>query len=225
MHPHLAPAFRRLKKALFTLSAAVEENLHLAVKAVCEGDASLVDQVRARDLEIDLMEVDLEEECLKIMALYQPVAIDLRFVASVLKINNDLERIGDLAENIVKHAASVSAKDHVDSASRLPRIAGMAQGMLRKSLDAVVGMDTKLAREVLAADDDVDALYHELIGLLRQRVREDGTKLDEMLPLMLVSKHIERIADLATNIAEDAIYMVDGEIVRHGRHPVIRDGR
>jgi len=223
MHPHLMPAFRRLKKSLFTLSAVVEENLHLAVKAVLTNDASLIDQVRARDLEIDLMEVDFEEECLKVLALHQPVAIDLRFVIAVLKINNDLERIGDLAVSIAEHARSFPCEDHVDSVRRVPRMAETAQSMLRKSLDAVVGMDEELAHEVMAADDDVDRDYYELTQILREQMRKDGSMVDCLLPVMLVSKHIERIADLATNIAEDAIYMVSGEIVRHGRHHVSRD--
>ncbi len=223
MHPHLAPAFRRLKKSLFTLSAAVEDNLHLAVRAVLGGDTALADQVRARDLEIDLMEVDFEEECLKILALYQPVAIDLRFVIAVLKINNDLERIGDLAVNIAEHSASFSDQDQAETAKILPTMAELAQAMLRKSLDAVVNMDASLAREVLAADDDVDSRHHELTEKLWGAMREDGARIDALLPIMFVSKHIERIADLATNIAEDAIYMVDGEIVRHGRHHVTHE--
>jgi phosphate transport system protein len=224
MHPHLAPAFRRLKKSLFTLSAAVEDNLHLAVKAVLEGDSQLTDQVRARDVEIDLMEVDFEEECLKILALYQPVAIDLRFVVAVLKINNDLERIGDLAVNIADHAPRFAGVDKPEGARALPEIAALAQAMLRKSLDAVVNMDARLAREVLEADDEVDERYHELTAKLRAELRQDGSRVERLLPLMLIAKHIERIADLATNIAEDAIYMVDGEIVRHGRRPLDRKG-
>jgi len=223
MHPHLAPAFRRLKKSLFTLSGAVEDNLHLAVKAVIAGDGSVADQVRARDLEIDLMEVDFEEECLKILALYQPVAIDLRFVIAVLKINNDLERIGDLAVNIAEHAPKFAGKDHGDIGQSLPRLAEMAQIMVRNSLDAVVNMDARLARAVLAADDEVDAYYHEITGKLYAALRDDGSRIDELLPVMFISKHIERIADHATNIAEDAIYMVDGEIVRHGRHDLERE--
>jgi phosphate transport system protein len=223
MHPHLMPAFRRLKKSLFTLSSVVEENLHLAVKAVLQQDAALCGQVRARDLEIDLMEVDFEEECLKILALHQPVAIDLRFVIAVLKINNDLERIGDLAVNIAEHARSFPSQDDVDTVQRLPKMAETAQSMLRKSLDAVVGMDEALAREVMAADDDVDRDYFELSQEIRQRMCDPNGHVDDLLPVMLVAKHIERIADLATNIAEDAIYMVSGEIVRHGRHHVTRE--
>lgn len=219
MHPHLAPAFRRLKKSLFTISAAVEDNLHLAVNAVLRGDGPLADQVRARDVEIDLMEVDFEEECLKILALYQPVAIDLRFVVAVLKINNDLERIGDLAVNIAEHAPTFAGREQGECARSLPRMAELAQAMLRKSLDAVVNMDVGLARQVLEADDDVDARYHELRVKLLGELRADGGRIDELLPIMFISKHIERIADLATNIAEDAIYMVEGEIVRHGGHP------
>ena len=222
MHPHLTPAFRRLKKSLFALSAAVEENLHLAIQSAIEGDTALADQVRARDLEIDLMEVDLEEECLKVLALYQPVANDLRFVAAVLKINNDLERIGDLAVNIAEHAPTFAGKDSVDKARKLPKMAVLAQSMLRRSLDAVVGMDAGLARKVLADDDEVDRSHHENVATFCQEIRLAGENVDLMLPLIAISKHIERVADHATNIAEDAIYMVDGEIVRHGRHRVTR---
>jgi phosphate transport system protein len=224
MHPHLNQAFQRLKKSLFTLSAAVEENLHLAVNAVLDGEPQLVDQIRARDLEIDLMEVDFEEECLKVLALHQPVAIDLRFVVAVLKINNDLERIGDLAVSIGEHAPHLAGKDPVDSAQKLPRMAEKAQSMLRKSLDAIVGMDAKLAREVLATDDEVDRDYYEMTRSLREAMRRDASRVEELLGVTMVCKHIERIADLATNIAEDAIYMVDGEIVRHGRHHVSNEG-
>lgn len=217
MHPHLSGAFRNLKKSLFTLSAAVEENLHLAIKAVRSGDGNLADQVRARDLTIDQMEVDFEEECLKILALYQPVAIDLRFVVAVLKINNDLERIGDLAVNIADHTRSITNVEDLDPAGRLPRMADRAEAMLRGSLDAVVNLNASLARDVLGADDDVDREFHELVTETRKRLREGAAQVDDLLSLMVICKHLERIADLATNIAEDAIYTVDGEIVRHGR--------
>lgn len=217
MHPHLGGAFRNLKKSLFTLSATVEENLHLAVKAVRSGDGALADQVRARDLVIDQMEVDFEEECLKILALYQPVAIDLRFVIAVLKINNDLERIGDLAVNIADHTRAITNVEDLDPAGRLPRIADRTEAMLRGSLDAVVNLDASLARDVLGADDDVDREFHELVADTRKRLRDGAVQVDDLLSLMVIGKHLERIADLATNIAEDAIYTVDGEIVRHGR--------
>jgi len=223
MHAHLSHAFTRLKKSLFMLSAAVEENLHLAMKAVLSGNPALVDRVRSRDLEIDLMEVDFEEECLKVLALHQPVAIDLRFVVSVLKINNDLERIGDLAVSIAEHSRQLAGKDPVDSAYKLPRMAENAQSMLRQSLDSVVEMDGALARKVLAADDEVDSDYHEMTRALREAIRRDPSRLDDLLSINMVCKHLERIADLATNIAEDAIYMVSGEIVRHGRHHVSED--
>jgi phosphate transport system protein len=217
VHPHLSGAFRNLKKSLFTLSATVEENLHLAIKAVRSGDGDLADQVRARDLIIDQMEVDFEEECLKILALYQPVAIDLRFVVAVLKINNDLERIGDLAVNIADHTRSIKNVEDLDPAGRLPRIADRAEAMLRGSLDAVVNLNGTLARDVLGADDDVDREFHELVAETRKRLREGAAQVDDLLSLMVICKHLERIADLATNIAEDAIYTMDGEIVRHGR--------
>jgi phosphate transport system protein len=145
------------------------------------------------------------------------VAIDLRFVVSVLKINNDLERIGDLAVNIADHTRSITNVEDLDPAGRLPRMAERAESMLRGSLDAVVNLDTTLAREVLGADDDVDREFHELVAETRKRLREGAAQVDDLLSLMVICKHLERIADLATNIAEDAIYTVDGEIVRHGR--------
>jgi phosphate transport system protein len=217
VHPHLSGAFRELKKSLFTLSAMVEENLRLAIKAVRQGDSDLADQVRIRDLAIDQMEVDFEEECLKILALYQPVAIDLRFVIAVLKINNDLERIGDLAVNIAEHARTMAGTDTVDTQGRLPRMADRAQSMLHDSLDSVVNLDASLARQVLSADDAVDSEFHALIIETRKRLRDGAPQIDDLLSLMVICKHLERIADLTTNIAEDAIYTVDGEIVRHGR--------
>ncbi|MEZ4388603.1 MAG: phosphate signaling complex protein PhoU [Candidatus Krumholzibacteriia bacterium] len=164
--------------------------------------------------------VDFEEECLKVLALHQPVAIDLRFVVSVLKINNDLERIGDLAVSIGEHSRQLSGKDPVDSARKLPRMAENAQSMLRRSLDAVVEMNVAGARAVLASDDEVDNDYREMTQALREAMHRDPGRIEDLLSIMMVCKHLERIADLATNIAEDAIYMVNGEIVRHGRHHV-----
>ena len=137
------------------------------------------------------------------------VAIDLRFVVSVV--------------NIAEHTRAFSGKDPVDTAQRLPKMAEVGHDMLRKSLDAVVNMETALARGVFTGDDIVDSDHHALVAGANNAIRKDGSRVDELVPLMLVSKHIERIADLATNIAEDAIYMVDGEIVRHGRHHVAGD--
>jgi len=215
--PHLRKELEHLKRRLLTLSGLAEESVRRAVRAVESRDASLAAKVIAADRDIDTMEVDVEEDCLKILALHQPVAIDLRFIIAVLKMNNDLERIGDLAVNIAERAEYLAGKKAAGVPVDLPAMAAKAQKMLRQSLDAVVNMDTKLARAVLAADDEVDQENRDVHELVKREISQDPTKIDELMQLLLVSRHIERIADQATNIAEDAIYMVEGEIVRHNR--------
>ena len=212
---HLARELNKLRERLLTLSAKVEESLHRAVRAVQVRDADLAEKVITAEREIDNMEVDVEEDCLKILALHQPVAIDLRFIIAVLKMNNDLERIGDLAVNIAQRAKYLAGKSPADVPIDLPAMAAKAQTMLRQSLDAVVNMDTALAREVLKADDEVDRENRYVHEQVKKCIAEDPSCLDELIQLLIVSRHIERVADLATNIAEDAIYMVEGDIVRH----------
>jgi len=212
---HLARAIERLKRRLLFLSTQVEECVRQAVRAVETRDSELAAQVIANDSDIDILEVDVEEECLKILALHQPVAIDLRFIIAALKMNNDLERIGDLAVNIAQRAESLAGKTPANVPFDLPAMAAKAQAMLKKSLDAVVGMDTVLAREVLEADDEVDKENRYVHKQVKMAIQKDPALLDELIQLLIVARHIERIADLATNIAEDAIYMVDGDIVRH----------
>jgi phosphate transport system protein len=209
----------KLKKRIISLSALVEENLRLSLKSVEGRDTLLAELVLDRDREIDELEVEIEEDCLKILALHQPVATDLRFLVCVLKMNNDLERIGDLAVNIAERAGRFSTEDPIDMASDLPKMAAKAQSMLRRGLDSVVNLDTSLAREVLAADDEVDAVYQHILKQIRDRLQSMPVNVDELLQVMAVAKQIERVADLATNIAEDTIYMVEGKIVRHGLGP------
>ena len=216
MQVHLQKEMSKLKKRIISLSALVEENLRLSLRSVEKADTCLGEMVRDRDREIDDLEVEIEEDCLKILALHQPVATDLRFVVAVLKMNNDLERIGDMAVNIAERAGRFSADEPMDLMADLTRMAGKAQSMLRRSLDSVVNVDLPLAREVLAADDEVDAIYRHVIQEVKQRLGNLPVNVDELLQAMVVAKHLERVADLATNIAEDSIYMVEGRIVRHG---------
>jgi phosphate transport system protein len=214
MSVHLMREIDRLKRQILELCAMVEDQLQKAVEAYEKRDPALAAQVERQDVEVDHVEVDVEEECLKILALHQPVAIDLRFIIAVLKINSDLERIGDLAVNIAEQTAFLPPGQPVIP-FEYTAMSGRAQSMLKKSLDALVNLDASLARQVCAADDEVDALYREAIAKAKTAIRANATNLDTALPALMVSRHLERVADHATNIAEDIIYMIDGHIVRH----------
>ncbi len=218
MKIHLQKEIDRLKKKLFHISTMVEESLDLALRAIHERDADMAARVRTRDKEIDQLEVDLEEDCLKILALHQPVAADLRFLITALKMNNDLERIGDLAVNITNGKLCLSDEGNSPVYSeKLLSIGNKAKVMLRDGLQALIDQDMEKARLVLRSDDEVDAEYRAFLGLLKTELGGQPDKVDLMICWMLVSKHLERVADLATNIAEDTIYTITGEIVRHGR--------
>jgi phosphate transport system protein len=216
MSQHLRKEIDSLKKKILTLGATVENSVRIAVKAIEDKDPELAQKVIGADIEIDHSEVDLEEDCLKILALHQPVAIDLRFIIAVLKINNDLERIGDLAVNIAERAQFLKGGLAIPIPYDLDALSTKSQWMLRSSLDSLVNLDAKLAREVCAADDYVDAINREMYNLVTEAIRANPEQVDILIPYLSVSRYLERIADHATNIAEDIIYMVDGIITRHG---------
>ncbi len=205
----------KLKKKLLRLAAIVEEDVRKAITAVITRDTALAREVIEKDPEIDASEVELEEECLKILALHQPVAADLRFVIACLKINNDLERVGDLSVKIAKRAL-VIAKEH-DGATPVDFGVMMdkAQHMLKSCLDALLEKNSAEAREVLALDDEVDALNKDMRREITEFIKSKPEKVEYFLSLMNVARNIERIADCATNIAEDVIYLIEGDIVRH----------
>ena len=205
----------KLKKQILALSAQVEENVVLAVKALITRDPALAKQVILSDTEIDRQEVEVEEEALKILALYQPVAMDLRFLTTVLKINNDLERIGDLAANIAKRARKICKEPAVAIPAKLDEAALKARDMVRNSLTAFVNLDANLANEVRDADDEVDDLCKEVFKFVIASGKRDPDHLSLYLNMLVASRNLERIGDHATNIAEDVIYLVDGVIVRH----------
>jgi phosphate transport system protein len=215
MPKHLEHELERLKRQILSLSALVEESVRDAVLALERRDERLAQQVIERDVEVDQAEVDLEEECLKVLALHQPVAIDLRFIVAALKINNDLERIGDLAVNVAERAQYLAAHDPVEIPFDFAAMAEKARNMVRVSLDALVNLDPHLAREVCAADDEVDAMNREMYLAVQRRILERPDQIAALIHLLSTSRHLERIADHATNIAEDVLYMVEGEIVRH----------
>lgn len=221
MSMHLHRAIEGLKKKILELSALVEESVHKAVKAVETRDGRLAFEIEESDSKIDLAEVEVEEECLKILALHQPVATDLRFIVAVLKINNDLERIGDLAVNIADRASALSritapAQAHID----FQGLEGKVLQMLRNSLLSLVSLDEPLAKSVCASDDEVDEINRSVHKQVIQSIREFPTDADRLILLLSVSRNLERIGDHTTNIAEDVLYMIRGEIVRHS--PVLK---
>ncbi len=215
MSQHFIHEIERLKKRLLALGALVEESVHRAVLSVQDRDSRLATQVIKSDAEIDRAEVELEEECLKVLALHQPVAADLRFVVAVLKINNDLERIGDLATNIASRAFYLSSQPPTKMPFDFFAMSEKVEWMLKHTLDALVKSDSALAYQVLAADDDVDAINREMYTRVESGIRQSPDELERLIHMLGVSRALERIADHTTNVAEDIIYMQEGQIVRH----------
>lgn len=215
MERHMQREIDKLKRRLLELSAEVENDVRMAVRAVEDREPTLAETVLHRETQINATEVEVEEECLKILALYQPVAIDLRFIIAVLKINNDLERLGDLAVNIAERATCLDTREKNEIIEDLTIMADKTQRMLRNSLDALVNLDDALAREVCAADDEVDLIHANLFTKFEKAVHENPERIQYFTNLIGVSRNLERIADHTTNIAEDVIYMSVGEIVRH----------
>lgn len=215
MAQHLQREIDKLKKEILSLGAMVESSVQLAVKSIEERDSDLAERVIFSDNEIDHAEVDLEENCLKVLALHQPVAIDLRFIIAVLKINSDLERIGDLSVNIAERVKFLRDQPRIKIPYDLQGLAEKTSWMLRNSLDSLVKLDTVIARQVCTADDEVDNINREMYDLIKNAIRAHPEHLDALIPYLSVSRYLERIADHATNIAEDVIYMVDGVIARH----------
>jgi len=212
---HLEREIENLKKRILGLSATVEDNVYQAVQSLAERNSTLADEVIKSDLNIDQTEVAIEEECLKVLALHQPVAIDLRFIIAILKINSDLERMGDLAVNIAERAQFLATREKPNIPLDLPLMAEKTKAMMKKSLDSLMKQDAKLAYEVLAADDGIDAMNREMYARIQDAIRRKPEHLESLIHLLSCSRHLERIADHATNIAEDVIYMIDGVIVRH----------
>lgn len=215
MTTHLQREIDGLKKKILVMGAEVEDSLRKAVDALVKRDQKLADDVIRCDETLDQMEIEIEEECLKILALHQPVAIDLRYVIAILKINNDLERIGDLAVNIAERAGYIACHAAIDLPLDFQGMAEITQLMLKRSLDSLVNLDTHLARQVRASDDEVDDMNRHMYDLIQDYIRQNPDRVAESIHLLSSSRHLERIADSATNIAEDVIYMVEGEIVRH----------
>lgn len=215
MSVHLQKEIEKLKKKTLALSARVEESVRNAVRSVSRRDSELARQVLSMDPTTDQMEVDVEEECLKILALHQPVANDLRFIIAALKLNSDLERIGDLAVNVAEQSIGLCDLPDIEIPFDLPGMREKVQAMLKASLDALVNLDSALARKVCADDDEVDAINRQMYQQVEQAIKERPDELKQQIRYLEVCRHLERIADHCTNIAEDVVYMIKGDIVRH----------
>lgn len=215
MSKHLQHQIEHLKQKILIVGTLVEDAIAKAISALVNRNGNLARSIIETDAEINRMEVDVEEECLKVLALYQPVAADLRFVVAVLKINNDLERMGDLARNIAKRVAYLASHERIELPAEFRGMAAKAQSMVRRSLDALVNRDTSIAQSIREDDDEVDALQRIIRDRIESQIRQSPDRLELFMRLLSVSRHLERLADMATNIAEDVIYMVEGDIVRH----------
>ena len=215
MGKHFFRELEKIKKRVLSLGAMVEERVRMVIKALETRDGDAAKKIMLSDHEIDEMEVEIEEECLKILALYQPVAIDLRFITAVIKINNDLERIADEAVNIARRVSVITKREKVDISFDYSLMAGKAEYMLKKSLDALVNLDIDLAFKVCILDNEVDEMLIEAYDRIKQAIGEHPDRVGYLINLLLISRHLERIADHGTNIAEEVIYLIEGEIVRH----------
>ncbi|MCE9548229.1 MAG: phosphate signaling complex protein PhoU [Planctomycetia bacterium] len=219
MSKHLHRDLEALEEQLLAMSAKVEEMIAQACAALRDRRGDLAAEVMQADNEVDQQEVLIEEECLKILALHQPVAIDLRRVTAVLKINNDLERIADLATSVAERATRLSMHPAFPIPQELTQMAGLAISMVRDALDAFVRLDVAKARNVCVRDHAVDAIYYHLIDVFFAMMMQDSNVIKAAIHCDAAARSLERIADHATNIAEDVLYLVEGEIARHKHLP------
>jgi phosphate transport system protein len=213
--PHFQEELEQLKARLLEMGGLAEDRVRSAVKALVDRDASLVDMVLSGDHPINQLHIEIDGRCFRMLALHQPMAVDLRAIMSAVKINTDLERVGDLAINIAEAVLRYLGHAPVKELIDIPRMADIAQNMLRDALDAYVRRDTALAQAVLDQDDTLDGLKTQVFRELLTYMLRDAQTIEPALDLILVSRHLERIGDHATNIAEDVIFMVSARDVRH----------
>jgi phosphate transport system protein len=206
----------RLKRQFLSLCAVVEERVEMAVRAFLECDSELAREVEDRDAEVDQREVEVEEECLKVLALHQPVAGDLRLIVAAMKINHDLERIGDLAVNIARKALAFIEEPLENMPFDIAGMWRLTQSMLHESLDALVNLDTAMALAVCERDDQVDRAKYAIRVGVEAAMQRHPERVRPLLRVLAVARNLERIADCAANIAEEVIYLVEGRITRHG---------
>ncbi len=204
----------RLNIKLLTMGSLVEDRVRKAVTAIETHDEEIINFILKSDYEIDEMEIDIEEDCLKILALHQPVASDLRFLITVIKINNEIERIADTAVNIARRVQTISKSTSITCHFNFAQMSEYVITMLKMSLDSLVKRDAAMARNIFHIDDKVDKIRNEAYGAVKEMVRKNPDHPGCMINTYLLARHLERIADRATNIAEEVIYLVEGSIVR-----------
>lgn len=215
MSIHLQKDLEHLNKELLILSSMVEDATNKAMLALVDRRLELARQVMREDDRINTREVLIEEECLKMLALHQPVAADLRFIVAVLKVNNDLERMGDLAVNIAERAAYLATREPLQVSLDFPKMAEGVREMVRASLDSLTNMNPRLARHVLTMDDEIDEANRGMFEILQDLMHRDPSTIERAVHLLSASRYLERIADLATNIAQDVVYIAEGRLIRH----------
>ena len=212
---HFQEELEHLKARLLEMGGLAEEQVRLAVKGLVHRDRDLIARVLSGDDPLNALHIEVDNRCFMLLALYQPMAVDLRAIVAAVKINTDLERVGDLAINIAEAARLYVGHPPVKKLIDIPRMATIAQSMLRDALDAFVRRDTELAQHVLNEDDALDALKTQIFRELLTYMLQDPATIEAALDLILVSRHLERIGDHATNVAEDVIFMVLAKDVRH----------
>jgi len=215
MTRHFHEELDALKQTLLAMGGLVEDQIRRVMRALLERDDVIAQEVIDRDRQVNTYDVEVDEQCVNLLALHQPAASDLRFITTAMKIVTDLERIGDQAVNIAQRALELNREPQLKPYIDLPRMADRAQRMVKESLDAFVAGDTALARQVCAADAEVDALKEQIFRELLTFMMEDPRTVSRAIRVILISRFMERVADHATNIAEMVIYLVEGKMVRH----------
>jgi len=215
MSKHLHRDMDHLHRHILSLSTMVEEMIDKAIVALSDRRRDLADEVVRSDNSVDQTEVQIEEECLKILALHQPVAADLRRIATVLKVNGDLERIADLAVSIAERAKAIQECGEFPIPARMNAMVDLTMQMVRGAMDAFVNLDAAAAKRILRLDNEVDQLNRDIIAELQTLMQKHSDLVVPALHCFSATRHIERIGDHATNIAEDVVYLAEGEIVRH----------
>ena len=215
MRKQFTKELENIKKRILALGALAEERVQMALKAIDSNDSDLADKIIKSDYEIDEMEVEIEEECLKVLALHQPVAIDLRFLIAVIKINAELERIGDQAVNVAERVGVTAKREQLDFYFDYATMGEKVQAMLKRSLDAFIHLDYDMAFKVVLMDDEVDKIKDEAYNQIKKAISQNPDKIGYLINLFLISRHLERLADHTTNIAEQVVYLVEGDIIRH----------
>jgi phosphate transport system protein len=212
---HFDQDLQALKEELLTMGGRAEAIVQKSVEALKRRDSRLADEVIADDQMIDRLEVDIDERCVSLLALRQPMAVDLRFITAALKICNDLERVGDHAVNIAQSAQRLAKEPQLKPLVDIPRMADLAAAMLREALDAFVRRDAATARKLVKRDDEVDNLNRQVFRELISYMVEDPRTITRAMELILVARNLERVADLATNVAEEVVFIAEARIIKH----------